>query len=88
MAVIGIAVQGGGVQHELAALRPGQRGADTDLAAELVGLGRLAPGSSLGRALADALDLGRVQAVELPAALALRAHLTVKLRRQLRNPGK
>src|SRR3546814_1811098 len=47
----------------------GHRGGDRDLAAELVG--------RPGLALADALDLGSVQAVELPAALALllAAHL-------------
>src|SRR3546814_20684740 len=59
----GVAVQGRCVQHELAALGPGHRGGDRDLAAELIG--------RPGLALADALDLGGMQAVELPAALAL-----------------
>ncbi len=63
MAVVRIAVQGLGVEHELAALGLGDRGCHGDLAAEFVG--------RAGLALADTLDLGRVQAVELPAALAL-----------------
>ena len=60
---MGIAVQGLGVEHELAALGLRDRGRHADLAAELVG--------RPGLALADALDLRRMQAVELPAALAL-----------------
>jgi hypothetical protein len=63
MAVERIAVQGAGVQHELPALRLGHRGGDRDLAAELVGCSRLA--------FADALDLRRVQGVDLAAALPL-----------------
>jgi hypothetical protein len=63
MAIVGIAMQRFGVEHELATLRLGDRGCHRDLAAELVGRS--------GLALADTLDLGRVQAVELPAALAL-----------------
>ena len=47
---------------ELAALAALEGGGDADLDAELVGLVRLA--------LADALDLGRVQAVHLGASLA------------------
>jgi hypothetical protein len=61
MAVVGIAVQRLGVEDELAALRLGHRRGDRDLAAELVG----------SLTLADALDLGSVQGIELPAALAL-----------------
>jgi hypothetical protein len=44
MAVEGIAVQRLGVEHELAALGPGRRGGERDLAAELVGCARLALG--------------------------------------------
>ena len=63
VAVEGIAVQCLGMQHELAALGRGDRGGDRDLAAELVG--------RAGFALADALDLGRVQRIDLGAALAV-----------------
>src|ERR1700730_14664319 len=63
VAVIGVAVQRLGVQHELPALGRGDRGDDRDLAAELVGRPRLA--------FADALHLGGVQRVDLGAALAL-----------------
>ena len=47
---------------ELAALAAIERGGDADLDAELVGL--------VGLALADAFGLGRVQRIDLPAALA------------------
>ena len=69
VAVVGIAVQRLGVEHELATLGLGHGCGDRDLAAEFVG--------RPGLAFADALDLGGVQAVELPAALALllMAHL-------------
>ena len=61
MAVIRIAMQRLGVQHELAALGYGDRGDDRDLAAELV--------RRPGLAFADALYLGGVQRVDLRAAL-------------------
>ena len=61
--VIGVAVQRLGVEHELAALGLGNGRGDGDLAAEFIGRPSLA--------FADALDLGGVQAVELPAALVL-----------------
>ena len=63
MAVIRVAVQRLGVQHELPALGRGDRGGDRDLAAELVG--------RAGLAFADALHLGRVQRVDLRPALTL-----------------
>ena len=63
VAVVGIARQGLGVQHELAARGAGVGGDDRDLDAELVG--------RAGLALADALDLRGVEGIELPAALAL-----------------
>ena len=62
---------------ELAALAALEGGGDADLDAELVGLVRLA--------LADALDLGRVQAVDLGAALA--AFLIAHPPRQAQQPG-
>ena len=68
VAVERIAVQGLGVQHELAAFGLGRRGGDRHLAAELVRRPRFA--------LADALHLGGVQRIDLGAALAviLEAH--------------
>ena len=63
VAVIGVAVQRLGVQHELPALGRGDRGDNRDLAAELVG--------RPGLALADALHLGCMQRVDLGPALAL-----------------
>src|SRR6202040_2746365 len=63
VAVIGVAVQRLGVQHELPAVGRGDRGDNRDLAAELVG--------RPGLAFADALHLGGVQRVDLGAALAL-----------------
>ena len=63
MPVERIAVQGAGMQHELPALRLGDRRGERDLAAELVGRSRLA--------LTDALDLRCVQRVDLAAALPL-----------------
>ena len=63
MAVVRVAVQRLGMEHELAALGFGHRGCDADLAAELVRRPRFT--------LSDALDLRRVPTVELPAALAL-----------------
>ncbi len=68
VAIIGVAVQRLGVERELAALGRGHRCGDRDLATELIGRSRLA--------LADAFDLGRVQRVDLGAALALLATLT------------
>ena len=62
VSVVGIAGQRLHVGDELAALATLQGGGDADLDAELVGLVRLA--------LADAFDLGRVQAVDLGAPLA------------------
>ena len=61
--VIGIARQRLGVQHELAARRAGVGGDDRDLDAELV--------RRAGLALADALGLGGMEGIQLPAALAL-----------------
>src|ERR1041385_2383813 len=52
-----------GVQHELTAWGAGVGGDDRGLDAELVG--------GAGLAFADALDLGSVEGIELPAALAL-----------------
>ena len=63
MAVERVAVQGLGVQHELAALGLGRRGGDRHLAAELIGRPCLA--------LTDALDLGGMQRINLVAALAM-----------------
>jgi len=69
VAVERVAVQGLGVQQELAVFWFGRRRRGRHLAAELVG--------RLGLALADALDLGGVQRIDLMAALAvvLEAHL-------------
>jgi len=63
VAVVGVAGQRLGVQHELAGRGAAVGGHDRDLDAELVGRARLA--------LADALDLGGMEGIELPAALAL-----------------
>ena len=63
MAVIRVAMQRLGVQHELPAFGCGDRGDDRDLAAELVGCP--------GLAFADTLHLGGVQRIDLGAALAL-----------------
>jgi hypothetical protein len=63
VAIIRVAVQSLGVQHELPAPGRGDRGYNRDLAAELV--------RRPGLAFADALHLGGVQRVELGAALAL-----------------
>ena len=63
MTVVGIARQRFGVQHELPARRPRIGGYDRGLHTELV--------LRVCLALADALDLGRVEGIELPAALAL-----------------
>src|SRR4030081_327511 len=61
--VIGVARQCPGMQHELTARGAGVGGDDRDLDAELVG--------RTGLALADALGLGGMEGIELPAALAL-----------------
>src|SRR5262249_36040936 len=63
MAIIWVAVQRLGVKHELPALGRGDRSGNRDLATELVRRARLAS--------ADALDLGRVQRVDLWPALTL-----------------
>ena len=63
VAVIRVAVQSLGVQHELPALGRGDRGDNRDLAAELVGCA--------GFAFADALHLGRMQRIDLRPALTL-----------------
>src|SRR5688500_6500852 len=63
MPVIRIAGQRFDMRHELPAPAAPERRRDAHLDAELVGL--------VGLALADALDLGGVQAVDLAAALAL-----------------
>jgi hypothetical protein len=61
VAIVGVSRQRLGVQHELA---PGARAlVDRGLHAEFVG--------GAGLAFADALDLGSVEGIELPAALAL-----------------
>lgn len=62
--IIRIVRQHLGVQHGLAARRASVGGDDRDLDAEFVGL--------TGLALADALDLGGMEGIQLPAALTLR----------------
>ena len=68
VAVVGVAGQRLGVGDELAAPGAIERGGERDLDAELIG--------PMGLALADALDLGRVQRIDLLSALmlALLAH--------------
>src|SRR5215469_18249492 len=61
VAIVGVSRQRLGVQHELTARGAGVGGDDRGL--ELVG--------GAGLAFADALDLGSVEGIELPAALAL-----------------
>ncbi len=63
VAVVRIARQRLGMQHELTARGAGIGGDDRGFDAELVG--------RRGLALADAFDLGRVEGIKLPAALAL-----------------
>ena len=63
VAIVGVSRQRLGVQHELTAWGAGVGGDDRGLDAELVG--------GAGLAFADALDLGSVEGIELPAALAL-----------------
>lgn len=63
MAIVRIAGKRAGVEHELAARCAAIIGHDRRLDAELVRRGCLA--------LADALDLRRMERIELPAALAL-----------------
>ena len=63
VAVVRIARQRLGVQDELTARRAGIAGDDRSLDAELIG--------RAGLALADTLDLGSVEGIQLPAALAL-----------------
>jgi hypothetical protein len=63
VAVIGVAVQRLGVQHELSAPGRGDRGGNRDLATELVG--------SPCFAVADALHLRGVQRIDLRAPLTL-----------------
>src|SRR6185437_7915746 len=63
MSVEGVAVQCLGMEHELAALGPSCGCGDRHLAAELLGRMRLA--------FANAFDLGRVQRIDLGAALAV-----------------
>src|SRR4051812_48501821 len=63
VAVIGIAVQGLGMQHELPAFGRGGRRGNRDFAAKLV--------RCPGLAFADALHLGGVQRVDLGTALTL-----------------
>ena len=63
VAVVGVARERFGVQHELPARGAGVGGNDRSLDTELVRRVRLA--------LADALDLGSVEGIELPPALAL-----------------
>src|SRR5258706_12719984 len=63
MAVVRVAMQGFGMQHELPAFGRGSWCCDRHLAAELV------RGTDL--AFADALHLGRVQRIDLRSALTL-----------------
>ena len=63
VAVERIAVQRLGMEHELTAFRLGRRRRDRHLAAELV--------RGSGLALADALDLGRMQRIDLRATLTM-----------------
>jgi hypothetical protein len=63
MSVVGIARQHLGVEHKLDAGSAGIGGDDRGFDTELVG--------RAGFALADAFDLGRVEGIELPPALAL-----------------
>ena len=63
MPVIRVARQRLGVEHELATGGAGVGGDDRGFDAELVGCA--------GLALADAFDLGGVEGIELPSALAL-----------------
>jgi hypothetical protein len=63
VAVVGVAVQRLGMQHELPASGRGDRRGNRDLAAEFVRRPRLAT--------ADALDLRRMQRVDLRPALVL-----------------
>ena len=64
VAVVGVARHRLGVGDELAAFGAMERGGERDLDAELVG--------PMGLALADALDLGRVQRIDLLSALMLK----------------
>src|ERR1700730_15796063 len=73
MAIIWIARERPGVEHELAAPGAAVGGDDRDLDAELV--------RRRGLAFTDAFDLGRMEGIELPAALPL------LLRSDLRSPG-
>ena len=63
VAVVRIAGQRLGVQHELTTWGAGVGGDDGDLDAELVG--------RAGLSLADALGLGGMEGIELPATLTL-----------------
>src|SRR5246127_2616843 len=63
VAIVGVSRQRLGVQHELAARGAGVGGDDRGLDAKLVG--------GAGLAFADALGLGSVEGIKLPAALAL-----------------
>src|SRR5579871_5459453 len=63
MAVVRIARQRGGVQHEHAAGGAGIGGGNRGFDTELIGRGSFA--------LADALDLGSMEGIKLPTTLAL-----------------
>ena len=63
MPVIGVSGQRHGMEGELAASRAMEGGGDRDLHAELIG--------RVGLSLADAFNLGSMQAVDLPAPLVL-----------------
>jgi len=63
VAIVGIARRRLGVEHELTAWGAGIGGDDRGFDAKFV--------RRAGVALADALDFGRVEGIELPAALAL-----------------
>ena len=78
VAVIGVARQGAGAEDELATGVRGVGGGDRDLHAELV--------ARPGLALADALDLGCVQRVELVAILRLLGEETADPIQDQRDP--
>src|SRR5664279_1847010 len=79
VAVIGIARQRFGVQHELAALTAVDRRRDAHLDPELVGL--------VGFSLADAFDLWRMQRVDLLATLPLTLVANLMGQRQRQGEG-
>jgi hypothetical protein len=79
VAVVRVARQRLGVQHELAPRGPGVGGDDRGFDAELV--------RSRNLALADAFDLGGVERIELPCALGLLLRPDLRNARQRRFEG-